>query len=46
MLPKKSPHARDIMTKKPVTLNPKTSLYDASKLLVKNRWLSAPVVNH
>ena len=45
MQPKKAPHARDIMTKKPVTLDPHTSLYDASKILVKNRWLSAPVVD-
>ncbi|MEM8886243.1 MAG: CBS domain-containing protein [Planctomycetota bacterium] len=45
MEPKKAPHARDIMTKDPVTLDPKTSLYEASKILVKNRWLSAPVVD-
>jgi len=45
MLPKKAPHARDIMTRKPVTLDPHTSLYDASKLLVKNNWLSAPVLD-
>ena len=44
MQPKKAPLARDIMTKKPVTLDPQTSLYEASKILVKNRWLSAPVV--
>ncbi|MHC4939303.1 MAG: CBS domain-containing protein [Planctomycetota bacterium] len=43
MLPKKPLHARDIMTKKPVVLDPHTSLYEASKLLVKNNWLSAPV---
>jgi predicted transcriptional regulator len=42
---KKAPHARDIMTKKPVTLDPNTSLYDASTLLVKRSWLSAPVVD-
>lgn len=44
MQPRKAPLARDIMTKKPVTLDPHTSLYDASKILVKNRWLSAPVL--
>ena len=44
MLPKNPPHARDIMTRNPVTLDPHTSLYDASKLLLKRNWLSAPVL--
>ena len=38
-----APHARDIMTKKVTTLAPDTTLLEASKLLVKKRWLSAPV---
>ena len=41
-----APHARDIMTKKVTTLAPETTLLDASKLLVKKRWLCAPVCGH
>jgi predicted transcriptional regulator len=33
------------MTKKVTTLAPETSLLEASKLLVKKRWLCAPVVD-
>jgi len=40
-----APHARDIMTRKVTALAPETSLLEASKLLVKKRWLCAPVVD-
>ena len=41
-----APHVRDIMSKKVTTLAPRTSLLEASKLLVKKHWLCAPVVEN
>ena len=40
-----APHVRDIMSRKVTTLQPETTLLEASKLLVKKHWLCAPVVN-
>lgn len=37
--------ARDIMTPSPVTVNPETSIAEASKLLVEHRFNGLPVVD-